>query len=148
MNMNELLTKGAKAFMESQGSGEAGSNLDLGVLTSALSGLSGDKGGSGGIDIASIIGSMQGGGMVDILQSWLGDGANQKISGNQLSEMLGSDKISNFASQLGLSEDEAIGGLQDAMPKMIDNASSGGSLLDSIGGVEGAFNLASKFFGK
>ncbi|NOQ78112.1 MAG: hypothetical protein GQ546_01790 [Gammaproteobacteria bacterium] len=86
--------------------------------------------------------------MANIFQSWLGDGQNQKISGNQISEMLGSDKISEFASQLGLSEDKAIGGLQDAMPKMIDNASSGGSLLDSIGGIEGAFNLASKFFGK
>lgn len=43
MNMNELLAMGAKAFMESQGSGNAGSNLDHGALTSALSGLSGDK---------------------------------------------------------------------------------------------------------
>lgn len=148
MDMNELLKMGAKAFMDSQGSGNAGSNLDPGALTSALSALSGGNDGSDGIDIASIIGSMQGAGMADMLQSWLGDGQNQGISGNQISELLGSDKISAFASQLGLSEDEAIGGLQDAMPQMVDKASSGGSLLDSIGGVEGAINLASKFFGK
>jgi uncharacterized protein YidB (DUF937 family) len=91
---------------------------------------------------------MQGGSMGDILQSWLGDGQNDSISGSQVSDLLGSDKIAAFASQLGLSQDEAIGGLQDAMPKMVDNASSGGSLLDSIGGISGALNMASKLFGK
>ena len=143
--MSEILKMGAGAFINSQGSGNAGSNLDMGTLTSALSGLSGDK---GSVDMASIIGKMQGGGMGDMLQSWLGNGQNQEISGNQVSQLLGSDKISAFASQLGITEDEAIGGLQEAMPKMVDNASSGGSLLDSIGGVSGAISMASKFFGK
>ena len=59
MDMNSILKLGAQVFMNSQGSGNAGSNLDIGTLTSALSGLSGSK---GGIDIASLIGGMQGGG--------------------------------------------------------------------------------------
>ena len=147
MDMNEILTLGAKAFMDSQGSGNAGSNLDIGALTSALSGLSGGSG-SGGFNIASVISSMQGGSMGDMLQSWLGDGQNNNISGSQISDLLGSDKIAAFASQLGLSQDEAIGGLQDAMPQMVDKASSGGSLLDSIGGISGALSMASKLFGK
>jgi len=145
MDMNQILKLGAQAFMNSKGSGNTGSNLDLGTLTSALSGLSGGK---GGLDISSLIGGMQGGGMSDMLQSWLGDGNNQAISGNQVNNLLGSDKISAFASQLGLSEKEAIGGLQDAMPEMVDKASSGGSLLDSIGGISGAIGLAGKLFGR
>lgn len=145
MDMNEILKMGASAFIDSKGSGDSGSNLDPGQLTSALSALSGDK---GGIDLASIMGKMQGAGMADMMQSWLGDGQNKEISGNQISQLLGADKISAFASQLGISEDEAIGGLQDAMPKMVDNASSGGSLLDSVGGVGGAMNLVRKLFGK
>ncbi len=32
--------------------------------------------------------------------------------------------------------------------QMVDKASSGGSLLDSIGGISGAIGLASKLFGK
>jgi len=146
MDMNQLLAMGAKAFMDSKGSGDAGSNLDQGQLLSALSALGGSSG--GGFDIGSIIGSMQGGGLGDLVQSWLGDGDNQEISENQVSQLLGSDKISAFASQLGLSEQEAIGGLKDAMPKIIDQASSGGSLLDSVGGLSGALGMASKFFGK
>ena len=145
MDMNDLLKLGAQAFMNSRSSGTAGSNLDMGSLISALSGLNGGQQG-GGLDIASLMGGMQGGGMEDMLQSWLGDGQNQAISGSQVSNLLGSDEVSAFASQLGLSEDEAIGGLQDAMPQMLDKASSGGSILDSLGGVSGALGLASKLF--
>ncbi len=143
MDMNQLLAMGAKAFMESKGSGDAGSNLDQGQLLSALSSL----GGSGGFDIGSIVNGMQSGGLGNLVQSWLGDGENAQISSDQVSQVLGSDKVSEFASKLGLSEQEALGGLKEAMPKMIDHASSGGSLLDSIGGISGALNMASKLFG-
>ena len=41
MDMGDLIKMGASAFMKSNGSGDAGSGLDLGSLTSALSGLTG-----------------------------------------------------------------------------------------------------------
>jgi len=146
MDINSLLKMGADVFANSQRSGSTGSALNSDALMSALSGLAG--GANGGLDISSLIGSMQSGGMGDILQSWLGDGDNTSVSGQQISEMLGNDKISTFASQLGLSEEEAVGGLQDALPQMVDKASSGGSLLDSIGGIEGAIGLAGKLFSR
>ena len=62
--------------------------------------------------------------------------------------MFGSDKISEFASKLGLSEDEAAGGLSEALPQLVDKASSGGSLLESMGGISGALGMAGKLFGK
>jgi len=148
MDMGDLLKMGASAFMNSQRSGDAGSGLDLGSLTSALSGLTGGNDSNGGFDIGSILGNMQGGGMADMAQSWLGDGDNAPMEDSHVTSMFGADKISDFASQLGLSESEAIGGLRDAMPQMVDNASSGGSLLDSIGGIGGAINMASKLFGR
>lgn len=146
MDMNELIKLGAAAFMNSDGSGNTGSGLDMDALVSALSGLSG--GSDGNIDIGSILSKMQSGGMADLAQSWLGDGENQNMSNDNVAEMFGNDKISEFASKLGLSQDEAVGGLRDAMPQMVDKASSGGSLLESIGGIDGALNLASKLFGR
>ena len=143
MDLNDIIKMGAEAFSNSAGSGQAGSGLDAGALVSALSGLTS---GSGGLDIASLMNSMQSGGLGDVLQSWLGDGKNAAISGQQISDVLGADKISDFAGQLGLSQEEAIGGLQDAFPQMVDKASSGGSLLDSIGGIQGAIGLAGKLF--
>lgn len=143
MDLNDIIKIGADAFSNSQGSGQAGSALDANAIISALSGLSS---GSGSLDISSLINSMQSGGMSDVLQSWLGDGENAAISGQQIGDILGPDKLSEFAGQLGISQEEAIGGLQDAVPKMVDKASSGGSLLDSIGGIQGAIGLAGKLF--
>ena len=147
MDMGDLLKMGASAFINSKMSGDAGSNLDLGSLTCALSNLTGGDS-DGGFDIGSILGNMQSGGMADIAQSWLGDGDNAPIEDEHVTNMFGADKIRDFASQLGMSESEAIGGLRDAMPQMVDQASSGGSLLDSIGGIGGAINMASKLFGR
>ena len=147
MDMGSLLKMGASAFMESNGSGEAGGELDSSFLSNALASLTGDSA-EGGLDIGSLLGKMQSGGMADLAASFLGDGANAEMHENQVTDLFGSDKISQFASQLGLTESEAIGGLQEAMPQMMDQASSGGSLLDSIGGISGAIGLASKLFGK
>ena len=143
MNMDELIKLGATLFQQSNLSGEAGSNLDLGALSSALGSLTG---GGGGFDLGSLISSMESGGLASILGSWLGDGANEAISPEQIGSVLGADKVSEFANNLGLSETEALGGLSDALPQMIDKASSGGSLLDSLGGVEGVIGLAGKLF--
>jgi len=148
MDMGDLLKMGASAFMNSNRSGDAGSGLDLGSLTSALSGLTGGNDDNGGFDIGSILGNMQSGGMADIAQSWLGDGDNAEIEDEHVTSMFGADKIRDFASQLGLSESEAVGGLRDALPEIVNNASSGGSLLDSIGGIGGALNIAKGLFGR
>jgi uncharacterized protein YidB (DUF937 family) len=144
MDINDLLSMGAKAFMSSDGSGESGSNLDVASIISALGALGGDS----GFNITDIIAKMQQGELGDILQSWMGDDANLPISADQLSSLFGSDNVSNFASQLGVSEDEALGGLQEALPQIVDNASAGSELLDSIGGLDGVLGIAGKFFGR
>ena len=148
MDMGDLIKMGASAFMNSNRSGDAGSGLDLGSLTSALSGLTGGSDENGGFDIGSLLGKMQEGGLGDVAQSWLGDGDNAELSDDHVTSMFGADKISEFASQLGVSQEEAVGGLRDALPQMVDNASSGGSLLDSIGGIGGALNIAKSLFGR
>ena len=150
MDMGNLLKMGASAFISSKLSGNAGSGLDSGILSSALGGLlgGGNSGGGGGLDIGSLLSGMNSGGLGGIAKSWLGDGDNEAISTDQVTSMFGSDKISEFASQLGISNDEAAGGLADALPQLVDNASSGGSILDSIGGISGAMNMASKIFGR
>ena len=147
MDIMDLMKTGAQIFIESNKSGDAGSGLDIGDLTSALSGIAGGSG-RNGLDLGSLLSSMNSGGLGAIAQSWLGDGDNDSISPSQVTDMFGSDKISEFASKLGLSNEEAAGGLSDALPHIVDKASSGGSLLDSVGGVSGAIGLAGKLFGK
>ncbi len=145
MNIDELLKMGAAVFSKSNLSGDAGSNLNVSSLVSALSGLTG---GDGGFNFGALMKNMDAGGLANIAKSWLSDGANETVSPEQITSAIGSGKIAEFASKLGISEKEAAGGLSEALPQMMDKASSGGTFLDSIGGVEGALGFASKLFGK
>ena len=118
-----------------------GGNVNSSVITNALGGLL--SGGDGKPDLGGLVGSMQGKGLGSIAESWLGDGNNDDISSDQVREVVGRDKISEMASQLNTDEDSLLDTLKDALPQIIDKSSSGGSLLDSAGGLMG---LAKKFF--
>ena len=148
MDIGDLLRMGAEMFINSKQSGDAGSGLDIGDLISAMSGLTGGGSNSQSIDLGALLSRMDAGGFGTIAESWLGDGNNEPISSGQISDMFGAENIADFASKLGLSNAEAAGGLSEALPHMVDKASSGGSLLDSIGGISGAIDLAGKLFGK
>jgi uncharacterized protein YidB (DUF937 family) len=148
MNISDLFKMGAEIFINSKQSGDTGSGLEMGDLIAAMSGLAGGGRNTQSIDLSDLLSKMKAGGLGTVAESWLGDGSNEPISPEQVSDMLGADNIADFASKLGLSNAEAAGGLSEALPQMVDKASSGGSLLDSIGGVSGAIDLAGKLFGK
>jgi len=92
--------------------------------------------------VAGLVGNLKEKGMGDVAESWLGDGDNKDISPDQLKEALGADQVSQAAAELGTDEGSLLGGLQAALPQLVDKASSGGSLLGSLGGLGG---IAKKF---
>ncbi|GGX74712.1 hypothetical protein GCM10011309_26100 [Litorimonas cladophorae] len=110
-----------------------------GVMDNLLG--SGDK-----VDIGSLLGSFKEKGLGDVASSWLGDGANAPVSADQLKEVLGGQQVAQAAAQLGTDEGSLLNGLKDALPQLIDQASSGGKLLDSVGGLGGLAGMAKKFF--
>ena len=135
----DLMELGTQLLTEKIGSG-----ANSGDISSALSGLLGD--GEGSIDIAGLASKMASSGELgNVLSSWLGDGANSAISAESLTSLLGDSNIADFASKLGVDSGTAASGLADAIPQMVDKSSSGGSLLDSIGGVGGLMGMAKSF---
>lgn len=138
MDLSSLMQMGVGMLQDK------GISADSDTMTSALNQLIGD---GDSMDIGSLVSSFTEGGLGDMVGSWLGGGENTAISPSALTDMLGSDKIAAFASQLGISEDSALDGLSGALPQMVDNASSEGSILDSIGGAEGAMKMIGKMFG-
>jgi uncharacterized protein YidB (DUF937 family) len=98
------------------------------------------------MNIASLVAKMQGSGNLgEIVQSWLGDGTNTSISASQLNEVIDTNRLQQTASQLGTDQDSLLETLASVIPQMVDNGSKGGSLLDSLGGLGGAANLAKGF---
>ena len=108
-------------------------------IKEALSGLVGE---GSKLDIGGLLKGMQEGGLADVAKSWLGDGENAGISADQVQNLIGADKIKEVAASLGTNAGSLLESLKDALPKLVDKASSGGNLLDSLGGLGG---LAKKF---
>ena len=110
---------------------------------SALSSLMGD--GAGNLDISGLVAQVSGNvGLGALVSSWLGDGDNEGINSSQLLEMFGGEKISAFAQNLGLDQESATQGLSSVLPALIDKASAGGSLTDSVGGLRGVIDMVKK----
>ncbi len=148
MDLTDLLKMGASAIQGN--SDEATTGLDSDMLTSALGSLLGG-GSDGGIDLSNIMSGLSENGLGGIVASWLGNGENEPISMDAITDLLGADKVSEFASSLGLSEESAKGALADALPNVIDKATEGeGSIVDDmlaqVGGVDGAMNMLGKMF--
>ena len=147
MDFTELLKMGANAIQGN--SDEATTELDTDSITSALGNLLG--GSEGGLDLSNIVSKLSDNGLGSIIGSWLGSGENEPISVDAVTDLLGADKISEFASSLGLSEESAKGALADALPTVVDKATEGeGSLVEDmlakVGGVDGAMNMLGKMF--
>jgi uncharacterized protein YidB (DUF937 family) len=134
----DLLQMGAQIMAQ-----QLGGNAGSGDLQEMLGGLIGD---GNSMDIGSLVAKMQGGELGDIVQSWLGDGENAAISASQLSDVIDTDSLQKTATQLGTDQDSLLETLAGVIPQMVDNGSKGGSLLDTLGGLEGVANLAKGFF--
>lgn len=122
-------------------SDKLGLSVDTETIQSALSGLLGD--GSGSIDIAGLVSKIGANAdLGDLLGSWLGDGANGALSADSILSLLGESNVADFAGKIGTDTGTAAGGLADVIPQLIDKSSSGGSLMESAGGLLG---MASSF---
>lgn len=144
MQQSEIINLASQLF---QGKlDKDGDGIDLADIQAALGQLVSNN--EGTMDISSLLSNMNMGSLMSVAASWLGDGSNENISSNQVGEIFNEEQISAFSSQLGISNETALNGLTEALPAIVDKSSSGGSLLDSVGGLDGIMSMASKFFNK
>lgn len=116
-------------------------------IMQALSGITGE----GGYNLSGLASKLKDGGLGDKLGSWLGDGDNEPVSGEEITSALGEDKVSAIASKLGIDTSEAADKLSNLIPGLLDKASSGGQLLDKFSSgasdaIEGALGKAKDMF--
>ena len=130
------------------GGGQAGGGGQSALLNIVMGMLANRSGGQqGGVDMGGGLGGLmakfQQGGMGDVMSSWIGSGQNMPISGDQLSNVLGSDMLGKIASQLGISHGEAAGQLSQVLPQVVDKLTPNGQVpeggLGDIGAILGRF---------
>lgn len=97
--------------------------------------------------ISGIIQQFQAAGLGGLASSWLGGGANQAVSSQQVQSALGAGPVAQVAEQLGVSHDQAAGHIAQLLPMIIDHLSPNGSAPAGSGTSE-LGDLLARFTGR
>ena len=81
---------------------------------------------TGGLE--GLIRSFQQGGLGDIVNSWVANGRNLPVSGEQIESVLGGSALQDLAAQLGVSPHQASGTLADVLPHLVDQMTPNGEV--------------------
>jgi uncharacterized protein YidB (DUF937 family) len=112
----------------------------LDLATQALGGASTPGGNSAAISaVVNLVNSYPGGigglassfeknGLGGVVSSWIGTGANQPISPQQVQSGVGNQAVQDVASKLGVSPDVASGVLAQLLPHVIDHLTPNGQV--------------------
>ena len=78
--------------------------------------------------VQGIVSQLQQQGFGETVQSWIGTGANQAISPEQIQQALGADRINALAAKFGLNPQELSAKLAQALPQVIDKLTPNGKV--------------------
>ena len=109
------------------GGSTSGTDL-MSMLGPVLSGLGGGGQAGGGAGLAGLVQAFNGAGLGHVIASWIGTGENLPVSGDQLHQVLGSDRVQQLAASLGLPADGAGASLAKILPTLIDKLTPNGAL--------------------
>jgi uncharacterized protein YidB (DUF937 family) len=140
------------------GGGQTGQQCPLaGILQQVLAGggqgSAGAAGGAqGGGGISAVVSRFEAAGLGQQAQSWVGTGANQPVTPDQVGQVFPAEQIRQWASQAGTTPDAMRQVLAEALPHAVDHLTPGGqppaqtadisgmlqSLLGQLGGTRRA----------
>ncbi len=111
----------------------------MGVLDQVTAKLGGQQGTDGGVASLQKLVSSSGGlhgltsklassGLEKQVQSWVGHGQNQPVSGNQIKSAMDQGQVNSMAKQSGMSSDETCDHVAKALPDMVDQATPEGHM--------------------
>ena len=149
MDLGDLIKMGASMIQNSNNDSTSGIDTDL--ISNALGSIFGGNSEEGGLDLSSIISNVANGDLGEVVSSWIGSGENAPIEPDKITDLVGEDKVTEFAEKLGVDVDTAKDELANVLPNLVDKATNEDSslaqdLLEKVGGIDGLMDLANKFF--
>jgi uncharacterized protein YidB (DUF937 family) len=115
----------------------------ISAIVSLLSSKDASVGGTAGL--GGLIQAFQGKGMGDMISSWISTGPNPPATGDQITNVLGQETLSQFAAKAGIPHGEAGGLLASLLPAVIDQLTPQGKvpetndLESALGGLLSSF---------
>lgn len=104
-----------------QGSGGGG-------IGGALAGMLGGGGGGGGGGLQGLLGQFHNAGLGSVAQSWVGQGANQSISPDQVRSAFGDQQIQQMSQQSGMPQQDLLSQLAQHLPSVVDRMTPNGQM--------------------
>ena len=77
--------------------------------------------------IQGIVSQLEQQGLGGTVRSWVGTGANQPISADQIHQAFGSDTVKQLAAKVGMSPEDLAAKLSQILPQAIDKLTPGGA---------------------
>jgi uncharacterized protein YidB (DUF937 family) len=78
--------------------------------------------------VQGIVAQLEQQGLGGTVRSWVGSGANQPITADQIHQAFGSDVVKELAAKVGLSPDVLAGKLSQVLPQAIDKLTPAGAV--------------------
>ncbi|WP_419993767.1 YidB family protein [Streptomyces boninensis] len=115
-----------------QGGSGGGAGGLLGSLLNALGGGQGGQGGQQSNPLGSLFGLVDSKAEPDDAvrekaQSWVGSGANQDLTPDEVTRLLPADAIHQAATEHGISDEEAANEIARTLPQAVDRATPNGA---------------------
>lgn len=110
------------------GGGQTGGNSAL--LSTVLAMINNHPGGLNGV-----IQSFQQQGLGGVVNSWVGTGPNEPVSGQQVESALGSEQVEDVASKMGVSKQDASSTLAQLLPQLVDHLTPNGQIPQNQGSL-------------
>jgi uncharacterized protein YidB (DUF937 family) len=101
------------------------------AVVSLLSTRDRSVGGSGGL--GGLVSAFQQKGLGDMVASWISTGPNPPVTANQVSDVLGSDVLKQFAAKAGVPQADAGSLLASLLPAVVDQLTPQGKLPETNG---------------
>lgn len=143
MNNGQQPQEGASGQASGLGGilGMLASNPQLIQIAMGLLSNDGQQGGLGGL-----VSKFEQAGLGGAMNSWIGGGPNQPVSGDQITSALGTNTVSDIAGRLGLNPDDVASQLSQVLPGLINHLTpegqapaqglgNSGDLMGMLGGL-------------
>jgi uncharacterized protein YidB (DUF937 family) len=78
--------------------------------------------------VQGIVAQLEQQGLGGTVRSWVGTGANQPITADQIHQAFGSDTVKELAAKVGLSPEDLAAKLSATLPQAVDKLTPGGTV--------------------
>ena len=80
-------------------------------------------------------------GLGQVFSSWVGTGQNQPVTADQVTQVLGHDKVQQLAQDVGINHGDAAAGLAQILPNLVDKLTPNGASVSGNALEQGLASL-------